>query len=187
RNAFGLVRGWLAATDDSGDTLQLFGVDLTTEAMDSYDVRAVGEEIDQLEFLNDPSSVLLTAEDAKRRGLGVGDRVAFATPKGVQQLHVRGLLRAEGLATIFGGNLAVMDLPAAQRVLGKEGRVDQVDVLLPADAEVGAVRDRLATGLPSSLSVIRPALRGERFERVIGAFQAMLDGLSLLCLLAGVF
>src|SRR4029453_2268754 len=51
----------------------------------------------------------------------------------------------------------------------------------------GGGEEGLAKVLPSSLSVIRPALRGERFERVIGAFQAMLDGLSLLCLLAGVF
>jgi len=186
-NAFGLVRGWLATTDDSGDTLQLFGVDLTTDAIDSYDVHPVGEEIDELQFLNDPLSVLLTEEYASRNGVRVGDRVAFASPKGIERLHVRGLLRAEGLATVFGGNLAVMDLPAAQRLLGKEGRVDQVDVLLRPAADITAVQERLGKVLPSSLSVIRPALRGERFERVIGAFQAMLDGLSLLCLLAGVF
>lgn len=186
-NAFGLVRGWLATTDDSGDTLQLFGVDLTTEAIDSYDVRPVGREIDELEFLNDPLSVLVTEEYAARGGIQVDDRVPFASPKGIERLHVRGLLRAEGLAMVFGGNLAVMDLLAAQRLLGKEKRVDQVDVLLRPGADVAAVQQRLASVLPSSLSVIRPALRGERFERVIGAFQGMLDGLSLLCLLAGVF
>ena len=186
-NAFGLVRGWLATTDDSGDTLQLFGVDLTTEAIDSYDVRPVGREIDELEFLNDPLSVLVTEEYAARGGIQVDDRVPFASPKGIERLHVRGLLRAEGLAMVFGGNLAVMDLLAAQRLLGKEKRVDQVDVLLRPGADVAAVQQRLASVLPSSLSVIQPALRGERFERVIGAFQGMLDGLSLLCLLAGVF
>ena len=187
-HAFGLVRGWLAATDDSGDTVQLFGVDLTTDAIDSYDVHAVGRDaIDQVEFLNDPSSVLLTKEYAARRGIQVDDRVRFASPQGIKELRVRGLLEAEGLATVFGGNLAVMDLMAAQRLLGKDRRVDQVDVLLRPGASVAAVRDRLAAALPSSLSVLRPALRGERFERVIGAFQAMLDGLSLLCLLAGVF
>jgi hypothetical protein len=46
---------------------------------------------------------------------------------------------AEGLATVFGGNLAVMDLMAAQRLLGKDRRVDQVDVLLRPDANVAAV------------------------------------------------
>ncbi len=187
-HAFGLVRGWLAATDETGDTVQLFGVDLTSDAIDSYDVRVVGrEDIDELELLNDPSSVLLGREYALRRGIEVGDRVRFASPQGITPLHVRGLLEAAGLATAFGGNLAVMDLMAAQRLLGKDRRVDQVDVLLGPQADVGTVRDRLAAALPSSLSVLRPALRGERFERVIAAFQAMLDGLSLLCLLAGVF
>src|SRR4029453_10479610 len=65
--------------------------------------------------------------------------------------------------------------------------VDQVDVLLRPGADMASVQERLMKVLPSSLSVIRPALGGERFERVMGAFQAMFAGLSLLCLLAGVF
>lgn len=186
-NAFGMVRGTLVADDGSGEVLQLFGVDLVSEAIDSYDVAVVGEDVDELELLNDPTSVLLTEDYARRRGIAVGDRVAFAGPTGVQRLHVRRLLRAEGLATIFGGNLAVMDLPAAQRLLAKEGRVDQIDVLVRSDRATEGVRARLEDALPDSLTVMRPASRGERFERVIGAFQAMLDGLSLLCLLAGVF
>lgn len=187
-HAFAVSRGTLVATDVSGEVLQLFGLDLTADATDSYDVHAVGEdEIDDIEFLNDPSSVLLTEEYARRHAVAVGDRVRFATPTGIQTLHVRGLLRPEGMATVFGGNLAVMDLFAAQRLLGKEGRVDQIDVLLRTDRSAGAVQQRLSKVLPSSLTVERPAFRGERFERAISAFQAMLDGLSLLCLLAGVF
>jgi putative ABC transport system permease protein len=187
-HAFGVSRGTLVATDVSGEVLQLFGIDLTSEAIDSYDVHAVGEEeIDQLEMLNDPSSVLLAEDYARRHRVAVGDHVRFATPTGIQAMHVRGLLRPEGMATVFGGNLAVMDLPAAQRLLGKDGRVDQIDVLLRSDRAANAVRDRLSAALPSSLTVERPAFRGERFERAISAFQAMLNGLSLLCLLAGVF
>src|SRR5207247_7820604 len=186
-HAFGFIRGTLAAADQSGEVLQLFGIDLGTEAVDSYDVRVVEREGDEIEMLNDPRSVLLTEEYAARRHVGLGDRVAFATPGGIRRLHVRGLLRPEGIATVFGGNLAVMDLPAAQRLVGKDRRVDQIDILVRPDSDVAALAERLANKLPSSLSVSRPALRGERFERVIGAFQAMLDGLSLLCLLAGVF
>src|SRR4030095_12844217 len=140
-NAFGLVRGWLATTDDSGDTLQLFGVDLTTDAIDSYDVHPVGEEIDELQFMNDPLSALLTEEYASRNGVQVGDHVPFTSPKGIEQLHVRGLLRAEGLATVFGGNLAVMDLPAAQRLLGQEGRGGEGGGLLRPDTRAARVQD----------------------------------------------
>lgn len=186
-HAFPLVRGTLAPVERPGETLQLFGVDLVSEAVEAYDVRAIGPEVDQLEFLNDPSSVLVTADWAAPRAIAVGDRLPVAGPTGIVALRVRGLLRPEGLATIFGGALAVMDLPAAQAVLGKPGLVDQVDVVLRDGEAVAEVAARLRDRVPEGLRVERPALRGERFERVISAFQAMLDGLSLLCLLAGVF
>lgn len=185
--AFGLVRGYLAATDGTGTVLQLYGVDLTSEAVDSYDVELVDRERDILELLNDPTSVFLTEDYAARRGIKLDDRVPFESSMGVKELRVRGLLRAAGLATVFGGNLAIMDLPAAQRLLGKDGKVDQVDVVLKPDRSAGDVQTRLAARLPSSLSVTRPVTRGERLERVLEAFRAMLDGISILALLAGVF
>jgi putative ABC transport system permease protein len=174
-HAFAMVRGTLHASDGSGEVLQLFGVDLVSDAIDSYDVRVAGDQ-DALELLNDPDSVLLAEEYAARQGLAVASHVHFATPTGVRELHVRGLLKATGLATVFGGNLAIMDLPAAQRLLGKAERVDQIDLILRPDAIASTVQQRLTTALPASLSVNRPATRGERFERAIYAFQAMLDG-----------
>src|SRR2546426_1376050 len=185
--AFGFIRGTLVAADQSGEVLQLFGIDLGTDAVDSNDVGVVEGEGDEVEMLNDLRSVLLTEGYASRRHVRLGDRVPFDTPGGIRRLHVRGLLRPEGIATVFGGNLAVMDLPAAQRLLGKDRRVDQIDVILRPGIDAAAVRDQLRAVLPPSLGVGRPALRSERFERVVGSFQAMIDGLSLLGLLAGVF
>jgi putative ABC transport system permease protein len=185
--AFGFLRGTLGVADGSGEVVQLFGIDLVSEAIDSYHVSVVEQDADQVEMLNDPTSVLITDAWATRRGVGLGSRVRFATPSGIRELRVRGLLRTEGIASVFGGDLAIMDLPAAQRLLGKEGRVDQIDVVLRPGSDVAEVQMRLAGVLPPSLSVTRPALRGERFERVVGAFQAMVDGLSLLALLAGIF
>jgi putative ABC transport system permease protein len=185
-HAFGMVRGTLHAADESGDFLQLFGIDLVSDAIDSYDVR-VADDRNTLELLNDPDAVLIGEQYAARRGIHTGSRVQLAAPTGIRELHVRGILQTTGLATVFGGNLAVMDLAAAQRLLGKEGRVDQVDLILAPDASVTDTRKRLATVLPPTLSVNRPALRGERIENAIAAFQAMLDGLSILCLLASVF
>jgi putative ABC transport system permease protein len=186
-DAFGLVRGTVVAADQSGEVLQLFGLDLGTDAVDSYDVRVVEREGDEVETLNDPTSVFLTENYAARRDIKLGTRVPFATPSGIRELRVRAILRPEGLATVFGGNLAVMDLPAAQRLLGKQDRVDQIDVILRPGADVRGTQQLVANALPSSLTVTQPALRGERFERVVGAFQAMIDGLSLLGLLAGIF
>jgi putative ABC transport system permease protein len=185
-HAVGMVRGTLHAGDGSGEVLQLFGVDLLSGAVDAYDV-AVASGENPLELLNDARSILLTDEYAHRRGLHVGDTVRFATPTGVADLRLRGLLTASGLATMFGGNLAVMDLPAAQSLLSKPDRIDQIDVILDPKASVADIQRRIAAKLPSSLSVTRPALRGERFEHVVAAFQALLDGISALCMLASIF
>src|SRR5262245_27000898 len=187
RAAFGLVRGYLAATDGSGDVLQLFGVDLTSDAINSYDVDVAVRERDDLVLLNDAHAVLLTTDYAARIGVGLGGTVSFATPTGVVSLRVRGLLEPHGLASVFGGDLAVMDLSAAQHLLGKARRLDQIDILVGSARVVAPLQSRLQAALPASLTVARPAMRGQRLERAIGAFQAMLDGLSLLCLLAGVF
>jgi putative ABC transport system permease protein len=187
RHAFGLVKGTLVSSDERRDVLQLIGIDLASEAKDSYDVAVIAQDGDDLEVLNDSSSVFLGAEFARRRGIEVGNRVSFATPTGLRALRVRGLLETRGLASVFGGDLAVMDVAAAQALLGKERQIDQVDVVLREGVATASVRERLARRLPASLSVTPPAQRGERFERVIGAFQALLTGISIFCLLAAVF
>jgi len=183
-----LVRGTLGLPDSPGETLQLFGADLTAEEdLAHYPITLATERRRVLEAMADSRSILLTEAFAQHRGIRVGEMIKLATPRGVLDFNVQGLLAAEGLALVFGGELAVMDLPAAQLVLGKDGRVDQIDVMLRPGSEVSTVQRRLQMSLPPSLALTKPALRGERFERVVGAFQAMIDGLSLLGLLAGIF
>jgi putative ABC transport system permease protein len=187
RHAFGLARGTLVTPDARREVLQLIGIDFGSEAKNSYDVRVIEQEGDDIEILNDSTSVFLGAEYAARRGIRVGTRLPFATPTGIKALRVRGLLETHGLARVFGGNLAVMDLPAAQMLLGKGRQIDQVDVQLGDGFEVAAVRERLERRLPGSLTITPPAQRGERFERIIASFQALLTGISIFCLLAAVF
>jgi putative ABC transport system permease protein len=183
-----LVRGTIAFADRPADVLQLFGADLTAEAdLERYRVRTMTDRRELLRAMEDPKSVLLPTKLAESNGLGTGAQVAFATPDGIHTLTVRGLLEAEGLAAALGGRLAVMDLPAAQLLLGKEGRVDQVDVIVREGANVADLQRRLESALPSVLTVAHPLQRGERYEGVFASFQAMLVGLSAVGLVAGMF
>ena len=72
-------------------------------------------------------------------------------------------------------------------VPAKDGRVDQIDVVVADGGSLSAVAERLRRALPSHLNVARPAARGSRYDGVLASFQAMLTGLSLLCLVAGVY
>jgi putative ABC transport system permease protein len=181
-----LVRGTVSLADDTGETLQLFGVDLTAESeMERYRVALATERRKASEALTDLRSIFLTRVLASERGLDVGSVIGLATPRGVESFTVRGLLEPEGLARAFGGQLAVRDIAAAQWLLDKDGRIDQVDLTVRGD--VDAVRARLEATLPRELRIARPEQRALDYERVLSSVQAMLTGISTLCLIAGVY
>jgi putative ABC transport system permease protein len=182
-----LVRGTISLADDPRQTLQLFGADLMAEEdLERYRITTKDRRTVQ-EGIADPRSILVTAAFAASHGTGVRRTLRLAMPTGVGDFTIRGLLEAEGVATAFGGQLAVMDLPSAQMALGKPGLVDQIDVVLGDGADVETVRSRLAAALPATLTVARPAERSEQYDRVLLSFQTMLSGLSLLCLVAGIY
>ena len=47
---------------------------------------------------------------------------------GDKPFTVRGIMRSGGLTSAFGGNLAVMDIYAAQQVFGRGRRFDRIDL-----------------------------------------------------------
>jgi putative ABC transport system permease protein len=181
-----IVRGTVSLADEAGATLQLFGVDLAAEDdLDRYRIALVTDRRDALRAIEDPTSIFVTSAFAAARGLSLGGTVALAMPAGVGRFTIRGLLAPEGFAQAFGDRLAFMDLPAAQMALGKT-QIDQIDVILGSGADTDRVAERLRTALPA-LDVARPAQRGALYERAFSSFQAMLTGLSLICLVAGAY
>jgi putative ABC transport system permease protein len=183
-----LVRGTISLADDPAETLQLFGADLTAEEdLSLYRLTLATERRRVLQSLDDPHSILLTVAFASRRGIRIGQIIKLSTPHGVEDFTVQGLLEPEGFARVLGGQLAIMDLPAAQLMLDKEGRVDQVDIVPREGTHLDTVRQRLQAALPPSLQIARPEQRSEQYERILSSFQAMLTGLRLLCLVAGVY
>src|SRR5947208_1522747 len=69
-------------------------------------------------------SLLTTA----RIGLRTGGRIIFATMEGSKQFTIRGILKAGGMASAFGGNFGIMDIYAAQQVFGRGRHFDRIDI-----------------------------------------------------------
>jgi putative ABC transport system permease protein len=184
-----LVRGTVSLASDPTHTLQLFGANLLAEEdLERYQVTTLGPRKNLFEAITtDPRSIFVTVTFARHVGLEIGDQLTLAVPHGFEQLTVRGFLEPRGWALAFGGQLAVMDLPAAQLLLHKEGRVDQLDLVLRDGTDHKAVLARLRRRIPATLDVTPPAERAVDYERVLSSFQAMLAGLSTLSLVAGVF
>lgn len=183
-----LVRGTIALADRPGTALELFGADLAAEAdLERYPIVAASDRRELVKVMEDSRAILITTDFASEHGVRVGEALHISTPTGLVVCTVRGLIEARGIARVLGGALAVMDLPAAQALLGKPTRVDQIDVILRAGANPDRVRDRLQQSLLPTLRVATPAERGREVTGMLDAYQALLTGLSLLSLLVGIY
>ena len=150
-----------------------------------------GDEVldDPLVFLAQPDSICLTEEFAARKGLKLDDTLRLETGHGWKRFTVRGLIKPEGPATAFGGNLALMDLYAAQYVFARGRLVDRVDVVLAPGVGVEEGARRLAAALGPGFTVEPPSRRGAEMEVLIvnfgrtltlGSWQAMFIAVFLI-------
>src|SRR5436190_1739926 len=168
-----------AAYADGGELLTVYGVDLTGDAPERvYGARL--ELDDPLVFLARPASIALARPFAAAHGLALGDRFELATPAGRRNFTLRGLLDAEGVARAYGGNVAVMDLFAAEELFTRRGFITGVDVVVAPDADVREVAEVIVALLPAGLRVEAPAQRQADLRRVTDSLRVALQALGLL-------
>lgn len=169
--------------------LLVLGVDLIGDTlMREYEIEGQEEGIaDPLTFLAQPDSICLTRDFADRHGLDIDDPIVLRTATGKRRFVVRGVVKPKGMATAFGGNLAIMDIYAAQFVFGRGQRFDRIDIALKAQEAIDAVRHRLRQRLSDGLKVETPHQRGTQMEALIESFSAALAYSSMFALFVGVF
>ena len=176
--------------DDTGELLTIQGVDIGNEAaVRVYEARDAGglEIEDPLVFLNQPDSIVLTRSFADRRHLRLDDQIALDTTNGRRVFTVRGLLEPEGIARVYGGRLAVMDLYAAEQAFTRPGFINRVDVVVKREATVGTVADAVRAVLPQGFEVTAPAQRKADLHKVMQSLQVLLTAMGSIGLIAGFF
>jgi putative ABC transport system permease protein len=140
-----------------------------------------------LSLLMDPRSVVLTGRFADRLGLRVGQEVEITFGDRKLPFTVRGLLRDTGLARALDGNVALMDIAAAQWAFDSLGRITRVDIRLHESTAVDEAERQISNRLPQELAVGRPARRGRAVEKMLAAYHFNLSALSWVSLLVGLF
>src|SRR5437764_657540 len=119
---------------------------------------------DPLVFLAQPDSLMVTKTFADEHGLKIDSRVPMRTMDGERVFVVRGIMKPGGLASAFGGNLAVMDIYAAQKVFGHGRRFDRIDVVLEDGVTLQEGIAKLRAVLGPGFQVEAPNSRGQQFE-----------------------
>lgn len=128
-------------------------------------------------FYTHADQVILTRDLAESLEVEPGDRVEVQAVEQVVSLRVLGVLQERD-----GVELAIMDVAAAQELLGMVGRLSRIDVI--ADA---AVADRLRAELPTGVRLESAGGEVDTAEQLTAAFTLNLTALSLLALVVGMF
>lgn len=184
-----IVRSVSAGFRNEGG-LALLGVDLLDDAK-LRDYRLEGEASaaieDALVFLAQPDSVLLTRGFAQRHGLRMGSALPIWTGREQKVLRVRGLLADTGVAQAYGGNVAVMDLYAAQHTLGQRRLFDRVDLTVRAGQDIDRCSAEVSQAVGRHLRVERPASRTRRVEDFSRTYLLVVESSIVLGMLVAMF
>jgi putative ABC transport system permease protein len=168
----------------------ILGVDMTGDrGLREYDLESGDDAVldDPLVFLAQPDSLIVTSEFAQANRLAVGDPLVLGTAEGVRPFTIRGVMKSSGLASAFGGNLAIMDIYAAQKMFGRGRTFDRIDVGVAAGRTIAQTEAELRSLLGPGFQVEPPSGRGQQFEAMLAAYSMMVNISSLFALFIGMF
>lgn len=173
----------------TGRSLLLLGIDaLQDHNIRSYSVMEESADIpDPLLFLAKPDSILLTREMAEREEIKIDQKVRVQTVQGIKTFIVRGLLNPEGPAKAAGGDIAVMDIFAAQMAFGKEGRIDRIDISILPGETLDSIKNRIREALPEGYVVDTPSGRNRQVELTLARFRNSIGLVGFMALFVGMY
>ncbi|MEO7189556.1 MAG: FtsX-like permease family protein [Vicinamibacterales bacterium] len=170
--------------------LLVLGVDMTGDrSLRDYDLEGGGDaEIDDpLIFLAQPDSLILSKELADRHHIAVGSRLPLGTSGGQRTFTVRGIIKSTGLASAFGGNIAIMDIYAAQHMFGRGRTFDRIDIAMKPGVTLTDCQRELHALIGSGFDVQPPSGRGQQFESMLASYSLMVSISSAFALFIGMF
>ena len=163
-------------------TLPLIGMDLIAEGNNrsgEFAPLSISESKDALKYLQASDSVWVGAS----LRLKPNDRVQLLINDRVDTFTVRGVYPDSG-----GSSAAiVMDMGAAQRVLGRTRRVDRILLKLPPSVGLDEAEKRLNAMIPSGTEVRPTGAATDENRRMLAAFRWNLRLLSYIALVVGAF
>jgi len=153
-------------------TVPLIAVDLLADALPG----ASGDASNASVFQRDDSVWV-----GDGLGLHAGERVRLLINDRISEFIVRGVLGPRS------GEVIVMDLAPATRVLGRTGNLDRILIQVEGGKSLEEWEPLLRTALPTGVTLARQGSRTDENRRMLAAFRWNLRVLSYIALVVGAF
>jgi putative ABC transport system permease protein len=188
RAAAPVIEEYVSSPQLDNRPFQLLGVDPFAEPpFRSYLSGAVGAPGTGLvTFLTQPGAVLLSSDVAERYGLALGARITLDVAGYERDAFIAGLLQpADDFSRRALDGIILADIATAQELTSRIGKLDRIDLILPAGDAVLA--SRISALLPPNAHIVPVEARTGIAEQMTAAFRTNLTALSLLALVVGMF
>jgi putative ABC transport system permease protein len=190
RVAVPVIEAVVDTQSKSGGNLLVLGVDMTGDrSLRDYDLDSGEDAVidDPLVFLAQPDSLIVSREFADTHHLEVNHQLPLGTAEGQKRFTIRGIMKSSALTSAFGGNLAIMDIYAAQKMFGRGRMFDRIDLAVKPGRTIVEAQEELRAALGPGFQVDPPSGRGQQFETMLAAYSMMVGISSLFALFIGMF
>jgi putative ABC transport system permease protein len=138
-----------------------------------------------------PNELVVDKETAAKEDLEVGDTIGVQAEGPVERLRISGIIQFSSGLSIGGATLAGFDLNTAQRLLDKEGQLDEIAVAAKSGVTPPEVIEQIREILPPTAQVRTGLVQAEEdaaeTNEFIGFLQAFLLAFGGIALFVGSF
>jgi putative ABC transport system permease protein len=136
------------------------------------------------DFISQRNTALISETMANRWGVSAGDDVTIRQGTGRISVRIIGLLRPQDRTSQQAlDDLMLTDIATAQEVVGTDGRISRIDLILPDDYDIS----QITAILPDGARLQTAQESGGALQQMTAAFEINLQALSLLAVVVGVF
>ncbi|MGD8568143.1 MAG: FtsX-like permease family protein [Gammaproteobacteria bacterium] len=177
-----------SANNNSNGVFKLVGVDLFAETPFRGHLNHTIGDIDYTRFLGEPNTVILAKSAAARLGVKLNEQLTFLIAGAEQRFTVVGFIDDhQDIDRLALSSMLFVDIATAQEVLGMQGYLSRIDVILPDTREGKTALQDLKVSLPTNIDIISANARNNALAQMTKAFETNLTALSLLALIVGMF
>jgi putative ABC transport system permease protein len=175
-SAVGVVNGFTAIADKDG---KLIGGGFRSEGGNYWGAEDARYPLVDGRAPSGEGQVLIDSETARRAGYEVGDTVRISVNGPVLTPRITGVFTTDDGNVAAGGSLALFDTATAQRLFGKPGTYDEIDVRAKAGVSQSALRAELDRALPKNLveTTTGEQLADDQAEMISSSMSGLKQGL----------
>jgi putative ABC transport system permease protein len=119
--------------------------------------------------------VAIDKATADKQHFAVGDTIGVATREPLRKFRISGVAKFGSVASIGGATFAIFDVPTAQALFSKQGKLDAIRVAGKAGVSTGELIEQIAAVLPAAAQVRDAAAQAKEDEKGVSGFISFLQ------------